>query len=378
MVGRTTRGFFLLAALPLLAGGVASAQLLDDADAPSLVPVYINPAEPADMVFESMEHDFGTISDDAEVEHVFRFTNRGLGTLRITNTKGSCSCTVPAPSKREFAPGESGEIRVIYNPKGKQGEQHQQVTLNTNDAQTPVITLAVKVHVLPEVMVRPRVAHFGEVAKDQSKEIELTVMGRKPEFEVTGYELSDPDAFGIKIGEMEDSELTEEDGGNGEPVRKCTIVLTLKPGQEIGLIRNKSLTLQTNDEKHPTLTVELMAQHNGDIDMIPRRITLGSLEAGQEFRKEVTFKSLSGASFRVLGIEHQAVSADAVDYTFAPVDPANPSAYKLVIEGAMPEDARVLRGRFVVKTDMDREEELYLHYYGQLRPSRAAVGARGD
>jgi len=368
MVGRTARRIGLLATLPLLAGA-ASAQVLEKADRPELVPALVNPDEMADMVFESMEHVFGTISDDAEVEHVFKFTNKGAGTLRITSAKGSCSCTVPALQKKEYAPGENGEIRVIFNPKGKNGEQHQQVTVTTNDAETPVIMLRIDANVLPQVMVHPRVGHFGEVPKDQTKQLELVVRGRDPAFEVTGVELSDPTLFKIEAGETVDATLSPEQGGNGEDIRECKVVVTLLPGQEIGFIRGKSLTISTNDEKHPTLMVELMAQHMGDIDMIPRRITLGSLQAGQEFHKEVTIKSLSGASFRVLGIEHQAVAADAVDYSFSPIDPANPNAYRISIDGAMPEDARVLRGRFVIKTDMDREEELYLQYYGQLRPT---------
>lgn len=374
MVGRTRCRFGVLAGLPLLLAGAAVAQTRELADKPEIVPTYFNPAEPADMVFEEMKYDFGTISDDEKVEHVFRFTNKGVGTLRVTSTKGSCSCTVPALSKREFAPGESGEIRVIYNPTGKAGEQHQQITINTNDAETPVIMVQITAKVLPQVMVKPRVGHFGEVAKDESKDLELVVYGRDPGFEVTGYELSDPDRFSVRMGETVDGEFEAEDGQESEPVRECKLVVTLEPGQEIGLIRNKTLIIQTNDEKNPTLTVELMAQHNGDISMVPRRITLGSLPAGAEFHKEVTLKSISGTPFKVLGIDHTAIAADAVDYSFAPIDPNNPTAYKLVIDGAMPADARVLRGRFIIKTDMDREEQLFLYYYGQLRPTPNANG----
>ncbi|MBK7404205.1 MAG: DUF1573 domain-containing protein [Phycisphaerales bacterium] len=210
MVGRTAR-FGLLAVLPLVVGAAASAQSRDLADTPEMVPTYINPAEPADMVFDVMEHNFGTVSDDKEVEFTFKFVNKGVGTLRITSTKGSCSCTVPAPSKKEFKPGESGEIRVIYNPKGKSGEQHQQVTVNTNDAETPVILLQIQANVFPEVQVKPRVGHFGEIAKDQVATLDLTITGRKPEFEITGYELSEPDMFTVEIGKMEDTTLTEEE-----------------------------------------------------------------------------------------------------------------------------------------------------------------------
>jgi hypothetical protein len=358
----------------------ALAQSRDLADEPGIVPTYIDPEKPADMVFTMMSHDFGTISDDDSVEYVFKFKNAGKGDLRIASTKGSCSCTVPAPSKREFAPGEEGEIRVIFDPKGKAGQQHQVITVNTNDAETPVISLQVEAMVVPQVMVTPRVGHFGEVAKDEVGEIELTVIGRKSDFEITGIELSDPELFEATFSETYDSEIAPDaqvlaadgvvvDMPDPEPVRECKIKITMKPGQDIGLIRNKTIVIMTNDEKRPSMTVELMAQHAGDILMTPKRITLGSIPAGGEFHREVTIRSLSGKPFKVLGIDHTAVAADAVDYSFTPIDPNNPTAYKLVIDGVMPEDARVLRGRFVLATDVEREEKLYLHYYGQQRPA---------
>ncbi len=379
MFGQSARRIALLAGVSLAFVCPAGAQSRDIADEPAIVPTYINPEKPADMSFPVMLHNFGTISDNEEVEYVFKFENTGSGILRISGTKGSCSCTVPAPSKREFLPGETGEIRVIFDPKGKIGEQHQVITVNTNDAETPVISLQIQAMVVPQVMVTPRVGHFGEVAKDHVAEIELTVIGRNPDFEVVGFELSDPDLFEVTIGETFDStieptdpSLTSEgvvvESTEPEPVRECRIKITMKPGQDIGLIRNKTIVIMTNDEKSPSMTVELMAQHAGDIMMTPKRITLGSIPGGGEFHREVTIRSLSGKPFKVLDIDHTAVAADAVDYSFAPIDPDNPVAYKLIIDGVMPAEARVLRGRFILTTDVEREEKLYLHYYGQRRP----------
>lgn len=388
MVGQSARRIAVLAGLSVVFACPAWAQSRDIADQPGIVPTYVDPEKPADMAFDVMRHDFGTISDDAKVEYVFKFKNAGLGALRISNTKGSCSCTVPAPSKREFAPGETGEIRVIFDPKGKAGDQNQVVTVNTNDAETPVISLQIHAMVVPQVMVTPRVGHFGEVAKDHTAEIELTVIGRNPEFEVVGFELSDPDLFEVTLGETIDSELAPTaqslasegvvvEATEPEPVRECKIKVLMKPGQDVGLIRNKTIVIMTNDEKHPSMTVELMAQHAGDIMITPKRITLGSIPGGGEFHREVTIRSLSGKPFKVLGIEHTAVAADAVDYSFTPVDPKNPVAYKLMIDGVMPADARVLRGRFVLTTDVDREEKLYLHYYGQRRPDARSSSTGG-
>lgn len=380
MFGQSARRLALISGLSVAMAGAAWGQSRDAADQPGIVPIYIDPEKPADMVFTDLAHDFGRISDEEKVEYVFKFVNKGKGDLHISSTKGSCSCTVPAPSKRDFAPGESGEIRVIFDPKGKSGDQMQSVTINTNDAETPLMSLNIRAVVVPQISVSPRVGHFGEVPKDQVAEIELTVIGRKPGFEVVGVELSDTERFEAEFSETVDAILPPEgaeqldervksESLEGEQVRECKIRVVMQPGQSIGLIRNKTLIIHTNDEKHPNMTVELMAQHAGDIQMTPKRITLGALPAGADFHREVTIRSISGKPFNILGIDHTAVAADAVDYSFTPIDPTNPVAYKLVIDGVMPEDTRVLRGRFVFATDVEREEKLYLHYYGQQRPS---------
>lgn len=382
MAHRTARRFgsLVLSAMVLAsAAGFANAQLLDNATNPEIVPTYVNPDEAADMVFNVLEHDFGTISDTDKVEFVFKFTNKGKGPLHVVSTKGSCSCTVPALSKKDFEVGEGGEIRVIYNPKGKAGMQVQNVTVNTNDADTPVILLTVKANVLPEVMVKPKVGHFGEVPKDTSATLELTVTGRNPKFEVTGVELSDPDIFDAEFGKTVDAEfdLRDQEGNviGKEKVRQCKVTVHMHPGQPIGLIRNKLLTITTNDEKHPKLMVELMAQHVGDLDVMPRRISLGSLVAGTPFKKQVVIKSRTGKPFKILDIEHSSVTPDAVKATFEPIDPDNPTAYRILVSGTMPADARVLRGRLTVKTDVDREGQIFVHYYGQRRPARTPAMA---
>jgi hypothetical protein len=42
------------------------------------------------------------------------FTNTGRASLKITKIKTTCGCTVTQLEKREYAPGESGTIKVTY------------------------------------------------------------------------------------------------------------------------------------------------------------------------------------------------------------------------------------------------------------------------
>ncbi|CAM4053117.1 DUF1573 domain-containing protein [Flavobacterium antarcticum] len=91
-------------------------------------------AKYAQMSFSKLEHDFGTINGEDQVETVFSFTNTGEADLVISNAKGSCGCTVPEYPKQPIAPGEKADIKVSFSPKGKNGMQNKTVTLTTNTA----------------------------------------------------------------------------------------------------------------------------------------------------------------------------------------------------------------------------------------------------
>ena len=84
------------------------------------------------MVFDSYEHDFGTMDEGDAVTHVFSFTNTGSEPLILDKCKGSCGCTVPQCPKEPIAPGASGEIEVKFNSKGKKNNQTKTVTINAN------------------------------------------------------------------------------------------------------------------------------------------------------------------------------------------------------------------------------------------------------
>lgn len=88
--------------------------------------------------FEDNTFDFGDVDDGEKVSHVYEFTNTGNEPLVISNAKGSCGCTVPQWPKTPIPPGETGEIVVEFNSKGKTGKQTKRVTItaNTDPAQT--------------------------------------------------------------------------------------------------------------------------------------------------------------------------------------------------------------------------------------------------
>ena len=109
------------------------------------------PAGPTTTIaFTDYEHDFGTMTQGDAVTHLFEFTNTGDEPLIIDNCKGSCGCTVPQCPKEPIQPGETGQIEVKFNSKGKKNQQTKRVTVNANtDPAQTFLTIKAFVEVEP-------------------------------------------------------------------------------------------------------------------------------------------------------------------------------------------------------------------------------------
>jgi hypothetical protein len=96
---------------------------ISQSQAPTNVPV---------MTFEQSEYDFGEIEQGQVVNYVFKFKNTGKAPLVIENASASCGCTIPEWPHKPVNPGESGEIKVQFNSKGKVGIQNKAINISAN------------------------------------------------------------------------------------------------------------------------------------------------------------------------------------------------------------------------------------------------------
>ena len=95
-----------------------------------------------EIKFENELYDFGEITQGEKVKFTYKFTNVGESDLVISSAKGSCGCTVPNWPRKPIAPGESAEIRVVFNSEGKNGKQHKKVSVIANtQPSTTVVAL---------------------------------------------------------------------------------------------------------------------------------------------------------------------------------------------------------------------------------------------
>lgn len=99
--------------------------------------------------FDKIEHDFGTIEQNAPQETIFTFTNTGDAPLIITDATSSCGCTIPDyPKNTPIAPGEKGEMLVKFNGAG-QNQVTKTITVTANTSKGTE-TLRIKAFITPK------------------------------------------------------------------------------------------------------------------------------------------------------------------------------------------------------------------------------------
>ena len=85
--------------------------------------------------------DFGTVKEGTVVQTSVSVTNTGKEPLVITNCHASCGCTTPTCPHDPVAPGQTVEVPIKFDSKGKPGHQRKEVTItaNTIPAQTKFV-----------------------------------------------------------------------------------------------------------------------------------------------------------------------------------------------------------------------------------------------
>lgn len=87
----------------------------------------------ARISFDKTTWNFGTFPESKVQTYVFTFKNTGNAPLVINQAVASCGCTVATYTKKPVAPGETGELKVSYNGKGKfEGHFKKSITVRTN------------------------------------------------------------------------------------------------------------------------------------------------------------------------------------------------------------------------------------------------------
>lgn len=100
-----------------------------------------------EMIFTEYQHDFGKVEEGEKISYTFTFGNKGPGNLIISSATTTCGCTVPKYDAKPIAPGEKGNIEVVFDTYGRRGTQTKIITVNSN-ARIPVALLKITAEII--------------------------------------------------------------------------------------------------------------------------------------------------------------------------------------------------------------------------------------
>ncbi len=358
----------MAAAWLLACGSAASAQLgpvpagpEDDAPAATT-----GPQARAEFVLETLEVDFGSISDELPVQRKVKFTNNGGKTLTISSVHAGCGCTQPKLDKMVYAPGEAGTIDVQYNPAHKRGFQQTTITVNSDDPVNPTRTIAVKSNVQPVVYTDPMSITFNQVRKNTGAMSNFKIVSRIKDFQVTGITSSNANVE-AKAGEGKAIKLPD-----GADAIEVPVEVILKKEAPVGMAQG-TLTIRTNSEKH-LLSQQVFGQVTGDVVVTPSNLPMGLINTGAAIKQQLKVSTRDNQpGFTIAkvvctsapGMAKVELQAAVKDDPGSP--PNGPKSYLIEITGIAPAQAAALQGEVQITTNIPGEELIKVNYYGSVR-----------
>jgi uncharacterized protein DUF1573 len=92
--------------------------------------------------------DLGTINEGQKLQISFHLKNTGTAPLVLQSVVPGCGCTVADYPKEPIAPGKEADITASFDSKGREGQQHKEITVTANTKETSQHTLSFNVMVV--------------------------------------------------------------------------------------------------------------------------------------------------------------------------------------------------------------------------------------
>jgi hypothetical protein len=262
------------------------------------------PAQGPRIRFERSELDLGAAEYGAEITTKVSFSNAGSELLRVKDLRSSCTCTVGTLEKKEYQPGEAGQIELKYRALRMPGEEvRQSLLVETNDPTQPLSRVVVKSTMKPSLAIIPREVNLGAIRPGEAPRVKLTVasVGELGAFRIEAVE-ADLGAKDVQVSDLKSrartAAATPEDvdaplhtiGGSAYEVH-----LTLPPRPTTGPVSGQ-ITVRTTSEESPIIRVPVSGNVVSDFRVDPPTILFSPATPGP---KTLRLSSHAGGTERV-------------------------------------------------------------------------------
>ncbi|MGA8657297.1 MAG: DUF1573 domain-containing protein [Chthoniobacterales bacterium] len=139
-----------------------------------LLPALVTPVF-GQLKWENPEQSFTPRPLDKFIDANFRFTNIGNTPVKITDLRPSCGCTTATLQKKEYAPGESGEIAARFKFDGRIGRQEKWIVVTTDWVPPQPTILRMAVNIPEAITIRPELVVWRVGDELKPKTIRIAV-----------------------------------------------------------------------------------------------------------------------------------------------------------------------------------------------------------
>ena len=245
----------------------------------------------AEKMFNTLDHDFGTVARGAETVYRFEITNLYKQPMRITGVSSSCGCTTPTVENGTFGTYEKSYILAKFNTHTHIGKKGATLTVRFAPPYQAEVQIHVHGNIRGDVVFQPGAVQFGSVDQGVAKEQRITVnyAGRNnwQILDVT----NDNSHFEVELQE------TSRNGGRVS----YSLLVRLKDSLPAGYVKDQ-LTVVTNDVMADAKRIPLFVEGRivPEISVQPPALVLGNVELGKPITKKLIVRGKK--PFRILEV----------------------------------------------------------------------------
>lgn len=253
---------------------------------PFLMPALLLAQAPK-ISFENTHFDFGRISPDKKVSHLYKVTNTGNAILSITNVRPACGCTSTVTGQWSVKPGESTQIEATFDPKGQRGIVRKSIVVTSNDPAAPETTLTFDAEVVQPIQPNKDNIFFDAVDRTGS----ASDMIRFASTDGNAVKLTGAEVPGAPYLHL----ATRAEGKDGLLDLKL-VGSEIPKGQDNGI---EVVTVHTANPALPIFRVNVQWQVKPSIVVDPPAVAWSAAKAGSDLRMDITLTQAAGHAFRV-------------------------------------------------------------------------------
>ncbi len=280
--------------------------------------------------------DFGERMDTEVVTCTYVISNRGNLSLKLGRIYSSCGCTDIRLPTQTVAPGESVEMEVDVDLKGRSGLFTGELRIQTNDPLSREIELTFQATVTPSWEISPRHIFFRALGREDASTITCTVRFRD-EPTIIASAVSPADFVAVDFKELERG-------------REYLIEVSTVPPLDEGRVNTDIIVKDVSGEK--IFDIPVWIQILSDIEYSPSVLVVHPGD-DEDARRQIV---LTYGRVRDFSVERVLVPAPSIEVS---VHELAGHGYRIQLTGVPPR-ADMNGKSIIIQTDLEQTEPIVI------------------